>query len=66
MLSDVFFLLPEIFILSCVHLGGDDYGKNKQENLSVDQKLLVKKEPERAMLLMSLKYKISLKGNAIR
>lgn len=51
-----FFLLPEILILSCVHMGGNNCGKSKQESFCVEQKLLVKKEPQRMMLFMSPKY----------
>lgn len=54
MLSDVFFLLPETFILPCVHLGGDDYGKNKQENLSVDQKLPESQERTRVCYVVDV------------
>lgn len=51
-----FFPLPEIFVLSFVHVAGNNCEKNKQENLRVNQKLLVKQEPESIMLFMSPKY----------
>lgn len=53
MLSNVFFLLPEITVLPFVHVGGSNCEKSKQENLRVNQKLLVKKEPESIMFFMS-------------
>lgn len=51
-----FFLLPEILVLSSVHMGGNNCEKSKQENLRVDRKLVVKKEPESIMLFMCPTY----------
>lgn len=48
----VFLLLPE----TCFIMGGNNCGKSKQENFCVEQKLLVKKEPQSMMLFMSPKY----------
>lgn len=51
-----FFLLPEIFVLSFVYVGGSTCEKNKQENTRVNQTSLVKEESESIMLFMSPKY----------
>lgn len=59
-LPDVFFLLPEIFVLSFVHMAENNCEKNKQKNLTVNQKLLIKKEPENIMRF------ISPEGNEVR
>lgn len=59
-LPNVFFLLPEIFVLSFVHMGENNCEKNKQKNLRVNQNLLIKKEPENIMRF------ISPEGNEVR